>query len=85
MVKQSYASPVSAAKIKKEKIENHALSEQLDEMIVKYIALSDKFTRLYDRGNFLQPEKLYVLEQHKNALKKSLDQVAKKAIAIFDN
>jgi integrase len=85
MVKRSYLAPSLAQKEKKEKVENLAFSEQIDEAVNSFIRLYNKMLTIEDRGSGMHPEQASLIERRKESLEKQVNALEEQALLIFDD
>src|SRR5688500_12786944 len=84
LVFQSYRSPLNGARLQQEKMENLALSEQIDQFINAYLRFNSKFLNATADGKTVHPTKAKLLSQQRNKLETELEQLSRHASSIFD-
>lgn len=81
---ESYRSPLNGARLQQEKIENLALSEQIDQFIFSYLQFNTKFQNATADGNVPHPTKAKLLSQQRNKLDADVEVLSRRASSIFD-
>jgi len=84
MVKESYLSPVSGQQLRMEKTENAQFSEELDELIRRYLTHCEKVKSAYAEGRIPSPDHKMRLDEKRAELKVEMDRLEKKANKLFD-
>jgi len=84
MVKESYLSPVSGQQLRIEKAENAQFSEELDDLIRRYLTHCEKIKTAYAEGRIPSPDHKMRLEEKKKELKDEMDKLEKQANKLFD-
>jgi integrase len=84
MVKESYLSPVSGQQLRLEKTENGEFSEELDDLIARYLTHCEKVKTAYAEGRIPSPAHKMRLDEKRAELKGEMDRLEKKANKLFD-
>jgi site-specific recombinase XerD len=84
MVKESYITPVSGQRLRIEKAENAQFSEELDDLISKYLTHCEKVKAAYAEGRIPSPDHKMRLDEKKAQLKREIDELQRKANKLFD-
>ncbi len=84
MVKESYLSPVSGQQQRLEKTENVQFSEELDDLIGRYLTHCEKVKTAYAEGRIPSPDHKMRLDEKRGELKDEMDRSEKKANKMFD-
>lgn len=84
MVKESYLSPVSGQQLRIEKTENAEFSEELDDLIGRYLTHCEKVKTAYAEGRTPSPDHKMRLDEKRKELKGEMDKMEKKANKLFD-
>ena len=84
-VKVSYMTRVNGHDLRRQRVENLALSESLHEAINACIVYQDKVNNAHKDGREPSPEKQELLAWQKEHVKKVIESVAKRVATVFDN
>lgn len=85
LVLKSYKTPLKGERIRQEKIDNLALSEEIDGCIRNFLSFNEKYNFAYKDGRFPGLVKQQFLEQQKREVIQSIERLTRKAYLIFDN
>ncbi|MBC7830080.1 MAG: hypothetical protein H7122_20210 [Chitinophagaceae bacterium] len=83
-VLESYRSPLNGARLQQEKVENLALSEQIDQFIYAYLQFNSKYQNATADGKIPHPTKAKLLSQQRNKLDTELETLCSRSSSIFD-
>jgi integrase len=79
LVLQSYKTPLNGERIRKERLENFALNEELDNLIREYIEYGELHEKAHEKGAPPLPVKIAYLDSLNASLAKRIEAFAKKA------
>jgi hypothetical protein len=84
MVLKSYKTPLKGERIRQEKIDNLALSEEIDGCIRDFLSFNEKYNLAYKDGLRTVLVKQQSLELQKKEVIQSIERLTRKAYLIFD-
>ena len=79
MVKESYLTPISGQQLRIEKAENTPFSEELDDLIQRYLTHCEKVKTAYAEGRIPSPDHKMRLDEKRAEIKGEMDRLEKKA------
>jgi site-specific recombinase XerD len=85
LVLNAYKTPLRADKRKDEKQQNLALSQEIDDFIIRYLKFNDKWVKAYKHKRIPYPVEEALLAAQKTEMKEEFDVLVKKANKIFDD
>lgn len=85
LVLQSYKTPLKGTRIRQEKIDNLAMSEELDTCIANFLSFNEKYTAAYKDGRQPVSVKRQFLDAQRNDLVQAIEKLVKKAYLLYDS
>ena len=85
MVFEAYRSPLQGERVMEEKVKNLQFSDDLDKLIADYCDYNNRFEKIHKDGKVPHPTRAEFLLLVKKDLDKHIDELARRANAMFDN